>query len=184
MFGMTIRFVTLAFAFVGFSASPYAADQVCSIGADEEDVLNLLDGAAAVKVGEYQVPVPSDVTDMEFKMSDGRWQFVFEAGGRGDVSGLDGKSNESSGWGGLHSIIFTDQVKVSPDSEVFIVTRECFLGGISVSHIGMKGFENIASESKIVLLGFREGTSVLLYGENFDVFLEVMSRINHFSSDK
>ncbi len=178
MCGMTTRRWFLALFFIGTPVVSSAADSSCSLEVNEENVLGVLETAATVEVSGHQVPVPTDVKGLEFKVSEGRGQFVFRLGEKGSASESERKLKDYKSWGGLSSILFTDDVKVGEESEVFVVSHDCVLGDISISFIGMKKLDGSATESDIVLLRFQGGASVLLFGDAFDAYLEALRRMN------
>ena len=69
-------------------------------------------------------------------------------------------------------------MEVGEESEVFLVSSDCVLGSISVFYIGMKGLSVSPDENSIVLLRFKSGASVLLFGESLDDYLEALRRMN------
>jgi len=75
-------------------------------------------------------------------------------------------------------MIFTDDVEVGEESEVFLVSRDCVLGSISVFYISMKSLSTSPVEDNIVLLRFKGGASVLLFGEALEEYLEALRRVN------
>lgn len=178
MSGMIIRRLFWSLFLVVVPASSFAADNSCSLEANEEIVLDLLNTAVTVQVGSHKVLVPEWLRNLEFEVSSGRGQFAFRLDGEGRSSKSEPGSDGRQDWAGVRSMIFTDDVEVGEESEVFLVSRDCVLGSISVSYISMKDLNASPDESNIVLLRFNGGASALLFGEALDEYLEALRRMN------
>ena len=77
--------------------------------------------------------------------------------------------------------MFTNNVAVTQEWKVFAVARSCSLGDVDVSFLGMREVDGAVLESNTVLLSFEDGASVLLFGREFDDYLEAVRRLNQMT---
>jgi len=98
--GMIIRRLFWALFLVAVPAFSFAADNSCSLEANEETVLDLLETAVTVQVGSYEVLVPEGLGHLEFKVSSGRGQFAFRLDGEGRSSESEPGSAGRQDWPG------------------------------------------------------------------------------------
>jgi hypothetical protein len=175
---MMIRLVLWVLFVFALPNPSFASGNSCSFEVNDGIVLDLLETATPVQVGSHEILVPEGLSNLEFKVSNGRGQFAFRAGGKIHRPEPELGSTDRQNWFGLRSMIFTDDVEVGGETEVFTVSRDCFLGDIHVLYIVMKGLSVNPDESNIVLLRFEDSASVLIFGEGLNDYLEALRRAN------
>lgn len=180
---VTIKHIMLAIVIIAASHNANAQEDACVVDADHDMVNTILKHSRVVMLGEIKLPIPHELTSLEFKVSDNRGQFAFRKNDSSHES-LNPKqsSAEEVGNSGLYSIMFTNQVEIGSESEIFFMAEKCSLGQVLVSYIRMKDMEDQSEAGQTVLLSFPNSASVLLFGYDYDLYLGMLQQINHWPS--
>lgn len=177
---MAIKHITRALMIVAVSSNANTQEDACVVDADRDMASAILEHSRVVTLGEIKLPIPSELASLEFQVSDDRGQFSFRKNrSSGEPSNPEQPSAEEAAKSGLYSIVFTAEVEVSSESEVFFVAEKCSLGEVLVSYIRMKGMENQPDAGQTLMLNFPGSASVLLFGHDYDLYLEMLQQINH-----
>ncbi|MDT8450072.1 MAG: hypothetical protein RQ847_07835 [Wenzhouxiangellaceae bacterium] len=176
---MAIKHITLALIFVVVSPDADTQEDACVVDVDRDIARNILEHSRVVMLGELKLPIPRELASLEFQVSDDRGQFAFRKNNSSaESSNPEQSSAEEAGNSGLYSIVFTTEVEVSSESEVFFVAEKCSLGEILVSYIRMEGMADQSDAGQTLILDFPGSTSVLIYGRDYDLYLGMLQQIN------
>jgi hypothetical protein len=74
--------------------------------------------------------------------------------------------------------VFTRRGKLDPSSEVFSILRTCDVGDIRALFLGFKGVDGDFNGEEILLLQVPGYASVLVLGEELDVYLNLVRAVN------